>query len=38
MSLIAAANYLNDGVFRRRFMSCRETAAYEELLGERWLP
>jgi hypothetical protein len=35
MSLVAAANYLKDGVFRRRFMRCREMGAYAELLQER---
>ncbi|MDR2420495.1 MAG: hypothetical protein LBD49_00120 [Oscillospiraceae bacterium] len=35
MSLVATANYLKDGVFRRRFMRCREMGAFAELLEER---
>ncbi|MDR0445415.1 MAG: DUF3131 domain-containing protein [Oscillospiraceae bacterium] len=35
MGLIATANYLSDGVFRRYFMSRRETEAFCELLEER---
>lgn len=34
MSLISAANFLLDGIMRRRFMGEAEMAAYQTLLGE----